>query len=58
MSAPAEAAAPLPEIEVPLPDAPAAVTEDDIAGGEDKPAKKPAKKAAKKKAPKQAGSQA
>ena len=43
---------------MPLPDAPAAVTENDVAGVEDKPAKKPAKKTAKKKALKQAGSQA
>jgi len=59
---PAQLAAPSPEIDVPLPDAPAAVTEKDFADSEpkpaEKPAEKPAKKTAKKKAPKQAGSDA
>jgi sec-independent protein translocase protein TatB len=56
------AAAPLPEIDVPLPDTPAAVTEKDFADSEpkpaEKPAEKPAKRTAKKKAPKPAGSEA
>ncbi len=43
-----EAAAPLPEIEVPLPDAPAAVTEKDFAVAEPAPAEKPKKKTAAK----------
>ena len=43
-----EAAAPLPEIEVPLPDAPAAVTEKDFAVAEAAPAEKPKKKTAAK----------
>jgi sec-independent protein translocase protein TatB len=63
---PAQLAAPALEIDVPLPDAPAAVTEKDFAESEPKPAEKPAeksaekpaKKTAKKKAPKQAGSDA
>jgi sec-independent protein translocase protein TatB len=55
---PAQLAAPSPEIDVPLPDMPTAVTEKDFADSEPKPAEKPAKKTAKKKAPKQAGSDA
>ncbi len=43
-----EAAAPLPEIEVPLPDAPAAVTEKDFAVAKPAPAEKPKKKTAAK----------
>jgi sec-independent protein translocase protein TatB len=58
----AQLGAPSPEIDAPPPDAPAAVTEKDVADGEpkpaEKPAEKPAKKTAKKKAPKQAGSDA
>jgi sec-independent protein translocase protein TatB len=62
-----EASAPLPEIEVPLPDAPAAVTERDFAVAEkaaeepapaDKPAKKRAPKKGLTKSEKQAGGEA